>query len=132
MHALTRQLKAAQAQRESESPYDDADEAAWEEREQWIADHAPARAKALLSEPDFAWTAIGELSRDVQCGFAEDLGRFFEAYHKAETTTDEAQAGYSLYRTLKPYVEAAADEQAKTEVAEQYDADMAQMERNAA
>ena len=132
MHALTRKLKAAQAQYESESPYDDAQEDADEKRDEWIADHAPARAKALLSEPDFAWTAIGDLSRDVKCGFAEDLGRFFEAYHQAEHCVGEAHAGFSLYRTLKPYVEAAALEQATTEVAAQYDADMAQMERNAA
>lgn len=110
----------------------DRSEEADERREEWIADHTPARAKALLSEPDFAWTAIGELSRDVQCGFAEDLGRFFERYHVAATELGESEAGYSLYLTLKPYVEAAATEQATTEVAAQYDADMAEMARNAA
>lgn len=107
---------------------EDREDEAAERRDEWIAKHAPARAKALLSEPDFAWTAIGDLSRDVQCGFAEDLGRFFEAYHAAETAAYEAQAGYALYRTLKPYVEAAAKEQAETEVAAQYDADMKRME----
>lgn len=123
MHNFDRQCGCAQCDRSEE-----ADEA----REEWIADKSPARAKALLSEPDFAWTAIGDLSRDVQCGFAEDLGAFFEAYHAGNTDTELARAGHALYRTLKPYVEAAAAEQAQTEVAAEWDADMARMERNAA
>lgn len=125
-------MHALYPQPASDMTAEDREDEAWERREQWIADHAPARAKALLSEPDFAWTAIGDLSRDVQCGFAEDLGRFFDRYHAGDTHPQLADAGYSLYRTLKPYVEAAALEQAQTEVAAQYDADMAQMERDAA
>lgn len=107
---------------------EDREDEAAERRDEWIADHTPARAKALLSEPDFAWTAIGGLSRDVLAGMAEDMGRFFERYHRAESSNDEASAGYHFYRTLKPYIEAAATEQAQTEVAAQYDADMARME----
>ena len=116
----------------SEMTAEDREDEAWDRREEWIADHAPARAKALLSEPDFAWTAIGELSRDVLADMAFDLGMFFERYHAAQTDTGEAEAGKPLYDTLLPYVEAAADEQAKTDVAAQYDADVAQMRRNAA
>lgn len=125
-------MHALYPQPASDMTAEDREDEAWERREQWIADHAPARAKALLSEPDFAWTAIGNLSRDVLVGMAEDLGRFYERYRAAQTDTGEGEAGYPLYLTLNPYVEAAALEQATTEVAAQYDADMAQMERNAA
>lgn len=125
-------MHALYPQPASDMTAEDREDEAWERREEWIAGHAPARAKALLSEPDFAWTAIGELSREVKCGFAEDLGRFYERYRAAQTDTSEAEAGKPLYDTLTPYVEAAALEQATTEVAAQYDADMAQMRRNAA
>lgn len=131
MHALTRQLKAAQAQYESESPYDDAEEAAWERREEWIADHAPAHAENLIGSMDFALTVFNELDSEVKDSLMDDLGRFFE---RVETDPSDGtpdvmvDAAVRLWRVLRPYVEAAAGEQAKTEVAAQYDADMARME----
>lgn len=94
-------------------------------RDEYIDFNVTARTKALMSSPDFAWTAMGDLSRDVLAGFAEDLGAFFERYHAGNTDTELAQAGYSLYRTLKPYVEAAAESQAKDELAVEFDRDLA-------
>ena len=107
---------------EGDCGYDDAAAARDEAREEYILEHTPEAAKLLMVEPDFAWTAMADLSNEVLCDFAEDLGRFFEGYHAGNTDAELAQAGYALYRTLKPYVEDAALEQAKLDVAAQYDA----------
>ena len=97
------------------------DEQADERRDDYIDQFAPAAAKALLCDESFAEGATNDLSNDVLASFATELGTFFAQYHGAADVHAEAAAGYALYRTLKPYMEAAALDRAKDEVAEQYD-----------
>ena len=106
---------------EGDCGYDDAAAARDEARDEYIDDNAPALAKKLLGRDSFAEGVLNDLSNDVLAAFATDLGTFFERYHNAETTTGEAEAGHALYRTLKPYIEAAALEQAKTDAGEAFD-----------
>lgn len=98
-------------------------ELADERRDEYIDQYAPQHAAKLVGAEDFAWDVTTDFSREVQQSLMQDLGRFFTAYHKARTDTDEAVAGYGLYRTLKPYIEAAALSQAKDEVAAEFDRD---------
>ena len=97
-------------------------EEAWERRDEYITDNAPEAAKLLMVSPDFAWSAMADLPNQVLCDFAEDLGRFFEDYHAGTTDSQLANAGYRLYRTLRPYVEAAAEAQAMRDLADRWDA----------
>ena len=121
--------RAAQVAYDNQSP-DESDDAAWEAREDFIESATPTAAKLLMVSPDFAWTAMAEQPDAILVSFAEDLGNFFERYHAGNTDTELAQAGYALYRTLKPYVEAAAEAQARLDVADDYDRQQADAPRS--
>ena len=92
-----------------------------EARDEYIEDFAPVTAEKILGRECFAEGALNDLSNDVLAAFATDLGMFFERFHNAPTFAAEADAGYYLYHALKPYIEAAALEQAREEVAAEYD-----------
>lgn len=92
-----------------------------EARDEYIEEYAPREALKLLGREGFAEGALNDLSYDQLAGFATDLGTFFERFHNEETDAGMAAAGYDLYRRLKPYVEAAALEQAREDVAAEYD-----------
>ena len=92
-----------------------------EARDEYIEDYAPREALKLLGRESFAEGALNDLSSEVLAGFATDLGTFFERFHNATTRADEAAAGYDLYRALKPHIEAAALDQAREDVAAEYD-----------
>lgn len=92
-----------------------------EARDEYIEDFAPAAAEKILGRECFAEGALNDLSDEVLAAFATDLGMFFERFHNATTAADEAAAGYDLYHALKPYIETAALEQAREEVAAEYD-----------
>lgn len=97
------------------------EELADERRDEYIDEYAPREALKLLGRESFAEGALNDLSDDVLAAFATDLGTFFERFHNEETDAGMAAAGYDLYRRLKPYVEAAALEQAREDVAAEYD-----------
>ena len=92
-----------------------------EARDEYIEDYAPREALKLLGRESFAEGALNDLGYDQLAAFATDLGTFFERFHNEETDAGMAAAGYDLYRRLKPYVEAAALEQAREDVAAEYD-----------
>ena len=92
-----------------------------EARDEYIADFTPVTAEKILGRECFAEGALNDLSNDVLAAFATDLGMFFERFHNATTAADEAAAGYDLYHALRPYIEAAALDLAREEVAAEYD-----------
>ena len=100
---------------------DAAEEAREEARDEYIETNAPALAKKLLGRDSFAEGVLNDLSNYVLATFATDLGMFFERYHNAETVAGEAEAGHALYRSLKPYIFAAAMDQAKQEAGDAFD-----------
>ena len=97
------------------------DELADERRDDYIAQFSAPIAKRLLLDDDACWGYLTDLSEDAQRGVLEDAGRFFARFHEAQTDEAMAQAGYTLYRSLLPYMEAAAKAQAESEVAADYD-----------
>lgn len=123
--SYARQLSAAQRQYESESAYDEAQELAGERRDQYIADFAPAVAARILTDEDDCWGYAVDLSADAQADVMQEAGKFFARFHAAKDNDAMAQAGHALYRLLLPYMEAAAKEQAESEVAAEYDRSMA-------
>lgn len=112
---------ALYAQPAHEMTAEDRAEEADERREEYIEDFAPVEAEKILGRECFAEGALNDLSNDVLAAFATDLGMFFERFHNATTAADEAAAGYDLYHALRPYIETAALEQAREEVAAEYD-----------
>ncbi len=96
-----------------------------ERREEYIAEFAPAIAKRLVGAEDFAWDVLVDEPDGAKASILQDVGRFFERFHKANDDHTLACIAGDLYRDLLPYVEAAAKEQAETEVAAEYDRSMA-------
>lgn len=92
-----------------------------EARDEYIEEYAPREALKLLGREGFAEGALNDLSADQLAEFATDLGTFFERFHNDKTDAGMAAAGYDLYRRLKPHIEAAALEQAREDVAAEYD-----------
>lgn len=109
------QLRAAQRQYESESAYDEDDEA----RQEWIDDHARLIAADLLKDEAFVMDALE--SDEGQTAILRDAGRFFARFRATDDASEMASIAFAFYRDLLPYVEAAAKEQAETEVAAEYD-----------
>jgi hypothetical protein len=97
-------------------------EAADERRDEYIAEFSPAVAKRLVGSEDFARDTFSDLPEAAQGSILNDAARFFERFHNAkDDPSTRASIGVSFYRELLPYVEAAAKEQAETEVAAEYD-----------
>jgi len=120
---FARQCSAAQAVIDHAYPYDDAAEAAEEQRAEYIADFAPPIAANLVGSEDFAWGVLVDLSDDAKRSVLQDVGRFFERYHALDEIDVHGamEIARDLYCELKPQIEAAAMEQAETEVAAEYD-----------
>jgi len=120
---FARQCRAAQAVIDHAYPYDDAAEEAEEQRAEYIAEYAPAIADKLVGSEDFAWGVLVDLSDDAKHSVLQDVGRFFERYHALEEfdTRGAMVVARDLYNYLLPTLQAAALEQAETEVAAEYD-----------
>ena len=97
---------------------DEAAEREQERREEYIAKFADA-AK-LLADEDACEEYAADLSEDAARDVMREAGKFFARYHSGKDTTAEAEAGFALYRALRPYMVAAAKEQAATEAADDY------------
>lgn len=123
MSRFARQCRAAQAVIDHAYPYDDAAEEAEEQRAEYIAEYAPAIADKLVGSEDFAWGVLVDLGDDAKRSVLQDVGRFFERYHALDD--DDTQGAMvvarDLYCELNLQIEAAAMEQAETEVATEYD-----------
>lgn len=112
MSAYTRQLSAAARQYESESAYDEAEEA----REEWIDEHADLIAKDLLKDEDFVREALADETEGAQAAILQDVGRFFARFHAApDDPSALASLAVAFYREVKPYVEAAAKARGRDE-----------------
>jgi hypothetical protein len=116
--AYTRQLSAAARQHESESAFDEAEEA----REEWIDEYADLIAEDLLKDEDFVIEALSDEQPDGQEAILRDVGRFFARFHAApDDPSALASLAVAFYREVKPYVDAAAKERARDEAAKVYD-----------
>ena len=90
-------------------------EAADEAREERIDALVPGIATKLASDEDFCELAMSELFGDPVEDLMQSAGKFFARYKTATTERGEAEAGYALYRDLKPYIEAAVKSQAESD-----------------
>ena len=86
-----------------------------EAREAAIDAMVPELAAHLESDPDFCELAMSELYGDPVDSIVQACGSFFARFKAADTERGEAEAGYALYRLIKPYIEAAANEQAESD-----------------
>lgn len=96
-----------------------------ERRDEYIAEFAAPVAAKLVGSEDFAWGVLVDESRDAKDSILQDVGRFFERFHNANDPHELAAIGADLWRELQPYIEAAAKEQAESEVAAEYDRSLA-------
>ena len=99
----------------------DRTEEADERRDEYIEDFAPTVAKSIVGRDDVQERAINGLGDNDKDTILADAFRFFGQFHAAETDAGMADAGYALYRMIKPYIEGAALEVAREEVAAEYD-----------
>lgn len=111
MSAYTRQLSAAARQHESESAFDEAEEA----RDEWIDEHADLIANDLLKDEDFVREALADETEGAQAAILQDVGRFFARFHATNDERELLAIAVALYREVKPYVEAAAKERGRDE-----------------
>ena len=119
MTRFDRQLSAAARQYESESAYDEAEEA----REEWIGEHAELIAADLMKDEDFVMEALSDVSEGGQEHLLQELGRFFARFESAPDDPSRlASIAVAFYREVKNYVEPAAKERAEEEAAAKYDA----------
>lgn len=86
-----------------------------EAREAAIDAMVPELAAHLGSDPDFCELAMSELYGDPVQDIVNACGSFYARYKAAGTERGEAEAGYALYRLIKPYIEVAANEQAESD-----------------
>lgn len=86
-----------------------------EAREAAIDEMVPELAAQLELDQDFCGLAMSELCGDPVQDIVNACGPFFARYKAAETVEQEARAGYALYQLIKPYIEAAANEQAESD-----------------
>lgn len=102
---------------------EDRREDAEERRAEYIEDFAPAIAEKLLASEDFAWGVLVDLGDAAIRSVLQDVGRFFERYHALQNDNTEGAMviARDLYLNLMPNLEAAADEQAREQVAADYD-----------
>lgn len=117
MSRYARQLSAAARQYESESAYDEAEEA----REEWIDAHADLIAADLMKDEDFVREAIADDTPAAQEAILQDVGRFFARFEAASDNVELARIGCDFYRQVKPYIEAAAKERALEDAAKIHD-----------
>jgi hypothetical protein len=97
-------------------------EEADERRDEYIARFSAEPAKKLIGAEDFAWGVLVDQPEGAKASILQDAGRFFERFHNAhDDPSTLASIAVAFYRELLPYVEAAAKEQAETEVAAEYD-----------
>lgn len=94
---------------------EEAELSADEQREAAIDAMVPEIAAHLESDSDFCEMAMSELCCDPVDEIVKACGSFFARYNAAETERGEAEAGYALYRLVKPYIEAAAKDQAESD-----------------
>ena len=111
MSAYTRQLSAAARQHESESAFDEAEEA----REEWIDEYADLIANGLLKDEDFVREALADETEGAQAAILQDVGRFFARFHATNDERELLAIAVALYREVKPYVDAAAKARGRDE-----------------
>jgi hypothetical protein len=109
--AYTRQLSAAARQYESESAFDEAEEA----RDEWIDEHADLIANGLLKNEDFVREALADETEGAQAAILQDVGRFFARFHATNDERELLAIAVALYREVKPYVDAAAKARGRDE-----------------
>lgn len=117
MARFDRQLSAAARQYESESAYDEAEEA----REEWIHDRAESIAADLMKDEDFVREAIADDTPAAQEAILQDAGRFYARFEAASDNVELASIGCDFWRQVKPYIEAAAKYRARDKAAAEYD-----------
>lgn len=118
MSAYTRQLSAAARQYESESAFDEADEA----RTEWIDGHAALISRDLLKNEDFVMEALADEQPGGQEAILRDVGRFFARFQAApDDPSVLASLAVAFWREVKPYAEAAAKERAIAEATKAHD-----------
>lgn len=111
MSAYTRQLSAAARQYESESAFDEAEEA----REEWIDEYADLIAEGLLKDEDFVMEALADEQPGGQEAILRDAGRFFARFHATNDERELLAIAVAFYREVKPYVDAAAKARGRDE-----------------
>ena len=96
--------------------YDEQDEQDAEEaREERIDAEAAVIAKRLVLEEEFCGEALIELGWEPMSAILRDVGTFAARFEAADTDRSMAEAGYTLWRYLRPYIEAAAKYQAESD-----------------
>lgn len=94
---------------------EEAELSADEQRDAEIEAMVPELAAHLESDSDFCEMAMSELCGDPLNEIAKACGSFYARYKAAETERGEAEAGYALYRLVKPYIKTAAKDQAESD-----------------
>ena len=111
MSHYSRQFAAAAAAYDNASP-DDYEDA----RDEAIAERTEELVKERLADDKHVQDAIADaLANDYDDVFASALRRFYIAFDEADTNDRMADAGYSLFRDLKQYVEPAIRSDAESD-----------------
>lgn len=134
MSRHARQMQAAQRAHDDAYPYDDraeaqaereAEEAEREEerREEFISAVRKELVADRMRDEDHTVEPFRFLTHDQEVSLLEAAGRFVAAFERANTNDEMAEAGYVLFRVLRPYAEDYITEIARQDAADKYDAD---------
>lgn len=108
---------------EAQERADEAAEREEEAREAFIVAAIKPLVAERMRDEDHTVEPFGFLKHEQEVSVLEAAGRFVAAFERAETDDAMADAGYALFRVLKPYAEDYITEIARQDAAEKYEAD---------